>query len=186
LSFEVRSSDVDETPLPGEEGLAMVLRLAQAKASSIDPGPATHVLAADTVVVLDGALLGKPKDDAEARRMLGALQGREHLVFTGVAVRVVASGQLHTASALTRVRMASLSAETIGWYVATGEPMDKAGAYGIQGIGAALVESVSGNYTNVVGLPIPTVVELLAQSGVDWRVFRSAGSGRSVRSGRSV
>lgn len=165
LDFEVRPVDLDETPLPGEAPPDYVTRLALAKASA-RVAPGEWVLAADTVVVIDGALLGKPAGPDEAREMLARLAGREHEVFTGVAVlhdgepRRVAAAVERTA-----VRMASLSSAEIDWYVATGEPMDKAGAYAVQGLGALLVEAVFGNYTNVVGLPLPATRRLFAELG---------------------
>ena len=124
-------------------------------------------------MVLDGELLGKPRDEVEAQRMLGRLSGREHLVHTGVELT---QGPRRAAEvATTRVRMAELGADTIGWYVGTGEPMDKAGAYGAQGLGAVFVESYRGNYFNVVGLPLPTVRGLAAELGYDLFAFRDPG-----------
>lgn len=181
LELEVRPVDLDETPRPGEPALDYVLRLAREKAAA-EARTGELVLAADTVVVLaDGAgeaeeLLGKPADAADARRMLGRIAGRAHTVYTGVAVLQPGAagngGPLSAAAAdATRVRMAAMSREEIAWYVGTGEPMDKAGSYGIQALGAMYVEAVEGNYTNVVGLPLPTVYRLVAQIGHDLRDF---------------
>ena len=168
LDFEVRPVDLDESPLDGEAPEEMVLRLARAKAEAAVGGDGSElVLAADTIVVLDGRILGKPADAADARRLLTDLQGREHAVLTGVALADSATGERRAALDRTAVRIAPLDAERIAWYVATGEPMDKAGAYAIQGIGAALVESIDGNYTNVVGLPLPTVRRLLGDLGLE-------------------
>ncbi|HET9210525.1 MAG TPA: Maf family protein [Thermoanaerobaculia bacterium] len=182
LRFEVRSADVDETPHPGEEPEAYVVRLAREKAAAV-ARPGELVLAADTTVVVDGEILGKPVDADDARRMLRQLAGREHEVLTGIALFEVLSEVLAAArnghpektaarADLSRVRIAPLTDEEIDWYVATGEPMDKAGAYGIQGLGSLFVEAVDGNYTNVVGLPVPAVYRLFAELGYDLRSFR--------------
>jgi septum formation protein len=172
LRFTVRSSEIDETPRPGEAPGAYVLRLAREKVLAVGR-PGELVLAADTSVVVDEQILGKPRDDADAERMLRLLAGREHEVLTGVAV-LDPMGRLAAGVARTVVRMAPLSAEEIAWYVATGEPRDKAGAYAIQGLGALFVEAVTGNYSNVVGLPIPTVYRLFAELGYDLKALREA------------
>ncbi len=171
LRFAVRPVDLDESPLPGEEPAATVLRLAAAKAAAV-AHPGELVLGADTVVVLDGLLLGKPRDpERRARRMLAAIAGREHTVLTGVALREPGRDRQAAALETSRVRMAALTAEEVAWYVATGEPLDKAGAYAVQGLGALFVEAVFGNYTNVVGLPLPAVRRLFAELGYDVRDF---------------
>lgn len=170
LRFEVRPVDLDETPRPGEPPLDYVARLAREKAAArLHPGEL--VLAADTVVVLDGELLGKPADAADARRMLARLAGRTHTVHTGV--ELAEPGRRAGAVATTEVRLAELSADTVDWYVGTGEPLDKAGSYAAQGLGALFVEHLDGNYTNVVGLPLPTVHRLFAELGHDLLAFRS-------------
>jgi septum formation protein len=169
LRFETRSADVDETPHSGEEPEAYVVRLAREKAGAV-ARPGELVLAADTTVVVDGEILGKPLDADDARRMLRQLAGREHEVLTGIALFEVE--RTAARADLSRVRMAPLTDEEIDWYVATGEPMDKAGAYGIQGLGSLFVEAVDGNYTNVVGLPVPAVYRLFAELGYDLRSFR--------------
>lgn len=168
LRFEVRAADVDETPHPGEAPRDYVLRLAREKAAAVarSGAPGELVLAADTTVVLDGEILGKPVDEEDARRMLRLLAGREHEVLTGVALQEVA-GRGAAAVEATRVRMAPLDDREIGWYAATGEPRDKAGAYAIQGLGSLFVEAVDGNYSNVVGLPIPAVYRLFRELGYD-------------------
>ncbi|HXU47382.1 MAG TPA: Maf family protein, partial [Thermoanaerobaculia bacterium] len=166
LTFSIRPADLDETPLPGEAPEPYVLRLARAKAAAaVRPGELA--LAADTVVVLGGELLGKPTDPEDAERMLAKIAGREHQVYTGVALAERNGGSGSESDrkvdrevvtvVLSRVRMAPLDAATIRWYVATGEPLDKAGSYAVQGLGALFVEAIDGNYTNVVGLPIPAV-----------------------------
>lgn len=123
------------------------------------------------MVVIDGRMLGKPRDAADARRMLAAIAGREHTVLTGVALVAAPAGERRATVEASRVRMAPMSAELIDWYVATGEPLDKAGAYAVQGLGALLVETVCGNYTNVVGLPLPATARLFAALGHDLRRF---------------
>lgn len=180
LDFEVRPVDLDETPRPGEPAEAYVARLAREKAATAralgDPDAAELVLAADTVVVLDGELLGKPADPAEARSMLARLAGREHVVHTGVEL-AESDGRsaVHRAAAVatSRVEMALLDDALIRWYVDSGEPLDKAGSYGIQKLGALFVEAVHGNYTNVVGLPLPTVLKLFRELGLDLLSFRA-------------
>jgi septum formation protein len=161
----VRPSDVDESLRAGEEPADYVLRLALEKAAA-GARDGELVLGADTTVVLDGEVLGKPLDAADARAMLGRIAGREHVVFTGVALHDGTSGRRVSAVDTTRVRMAPLTEAQIAWYVATGEPMDKAGAYGIQGKGALFVDQVFGNYGNVVGLPLPMVRRLMAEIGL--------------------
>ena len=160
--------DIDETPLEAERPDVYVLRLADSKAgASVAAGVGEDeiVLAADTIVVLDGELLGKPRDADDARAMLERLSDRWHEVLTGVAVHRPARDLRLSDLSRTRVRFAPLSAEEIAWYVDSGEPLDKAGAYGIQGLGALFVDSVEGNYSNVVGLPLPLTYRLLREAG---------------------
>jgi septum formation protein len=152
---------VDESPLDGESPLELVRRLAVEKAGSVDGDP---VLAADTVVELDGEVLGKPVDADDARRMLGRLSGRTHLVHTAVAARSGEHIELEVVT--TSVGFVPLSAEAIDWYVSTGEPLDKAGAYAIQGRGGVFVETIEGSVSNVVGLPLTAVVRLLDVHGI--------------------
>ena len=160
----VRPADVDETPLPDEHPEALVARLAEAKASAVATEPDHLVIAADTVVVVDDGVLGKPSGPDDARRMLAALSGRSHEVMTGVHVTLGAEAA--AAVETTSVRFRSLTADEIDAYVATGEPLDKAGAYAIQGGGGMFVESISGSDSNVVGLPLATVVRLARDLGV--------------------
>lgn len=152
-----------------------MLRLAREKARAA-ARPGELVLAADTTVAVGGEILGKPEDEEDARRMLRLLAGREHDVFTGVAL-LEKGGEERLAARVdhTRVRMAALTAEEIDWYVATGEPRDKAGAYAIQELGSLFVEAVTGNQSNVVGLPIPAVYRLFAELGYDLKALRAAG-----------
>ncbi len=177
LDFEVRPVEADESPLPGEGPREMVVRLARLKAATAaDPGGAGElILAADTVVVLDGELLGKPADPDDAARMLGRLAGRVHQVLTGVAVLDPGLREEAYGVETSEVRIARLSPAEIDWYVATGEPLDKAGAYAIQGLGALFVETVAGNYTNVVGLPLPLTRRLFAELESDLLTFRADG-----------
>jgi len=171
LRFTVRAVDIDETPRPNETPEEYVLRLALEKAAAGAAAGAemeasdTLVLAADTIVILDGELLGKPADAAEARAMLGRLAGREHQVATGVALRQVAGERGASAVEVSTVRFLPMSEREIAWYVATGEPMDKAGAYAIQGIGGLFIEALEGNFSNVVGLPLPVVHRLFRELG---------------------
>jgi septum formation protein len=164
IPFTVSAADVDETVAPGEAGHAAAARLAREKAAvAAARQPDDWVLAADTLVLLDGAVLGKPGDEEEARDMLRSLSGREHRVVT--AVRLTrGNGPGQDALEESRVRVAALEEEEIRWYVSTGEPRDKAGAYAVQGLGARFIESVEGSFTNVMGLPARTVYRLLRES----------------------
>ncbi|MGE0362180.1 MAG: nucleoside triphosphate pyrophosphatase, partial [Vicinamibacterales bacterium] len=158
--FTVAHAAVDETPRPREPPAAYVRRLAEEKAAAVAAHhPGAVVLGADTTVVADGDIMGKPADDGEAAAMLRRLQGRAHDVLTGVAV--VAPGGRNSAVAETRVWMATLSEAEIAAYVASGEPADKAGAYGIQGRAARFITRIDGSYPNVVGLPVAVVHDLL-------------------------
>ena len=164
----VHAAEVDETPHPGEEARAYVLRLAEAKAraaASGAPRPDLPLLAADTTVVLDGELLGKPADDAEAAAMLRRLSGRGHEVWTGLCLLwpAAASGErpLALAADCTRVWFAPLDREEIAAYVASGEPRGKAGAYAIQGRAGQFIPRIEGSYSNVVGLPLALLRDLL-------------------------
>jgi septum formation protein len=160
FSFVVDPVDVDESVHPGETPEAHVRRLAREKAvAGSGRHPGTPVLGADTVVVLDGAILGKPRDDADARRMLAGLSGRVHQVFTGVAV--ARNGQVTDAVDVSAVTMARWTDPEIAAYVASGEPRDKAGAYAIQGWASRRVERLEGSWSGVVGLPIAVVHRLL-------------------------
>jgi septum formation protein len=166
VEFELASGNVQERPHPDEAPADYITRLARAKVIAVarERG-AGLIIGADTVVVLDGQLLGKPQDEAEAERMLRSLSGRWHAVMTGVALFDVATGQEVADFDKTLVRFARLSNQEIEWYVKTGEPMDKAGAYGIQGLGGLFVDEIAGNYYNVVGLPLPLVYRLARRLG---------------------
>lgn len=173
LDPEVRPARIDETPREGEPAEDYVRRLAREK-SRADARPGELVLAADTTVLLDAELLGKPADEADAARMLGRIAGREHRVLTGVALFAPDQGRLVDEVVVTRVRMAAMSDEEISWYVASGEPDDKAGAYAIQGLGTLFVEAIEGNYSNVVGLPLPAVYRLFDELALDLRSLLGA------------
>lgn len=164
LTFRVRPGDVDESLLKGESPRDAVKRLARRKASAIRRGASECVIAADTVVVLRSRILGKPKDRAEARSMLRDLSGRAHTVVTGVCVNWGA--RIATAVDVTEVRFRPMSGTEIARYVLTGEPMDKAGAYHIEGGGAAFIESIHGSPSNVAGLSVTTARRLLRRAGV--------------------
>jgi septum formation protein len=162
ITFEVQPANIPEDPLPGEAAKDYVERLAREKALAIaSQRPQDVVLGADTVVVVDRQLLGKPSDAKDAARMLRMLSGRKHEVITGVCV--VVRGQSKVASETTRVTMSGLSDKDVAEYVASGEPMDKAGAYAIQGIASRWIPSIEGDYSNVVGLPVALVFRMLRQ-----------------------
>jgi septum formation protein len=166
LQVQVSPAEVDERYLPGEEPEAHVERLARTKAETVAGRvPGALVVAGDTVVVRDGVVLGKPADAEEAVAMLRSLAGRRHIVLSGIALY----GPRGMVSAVGRatVRFRAFDEDEARAYVATGEPMDKAGAYGIQGMGGALVEGIEGDYYTVVGFPVATFIELLARAG--WR-----------------
>ena len=163
--FEALAANIDESRLAGEDPPGYVKRVARLKAEAVALlSPGATVVGADTVVVVDGEILGKPRDEEEARRMLRQLQGRWHEVLTGVAVFNGKTGQPKVVYEVTKVRFAPMSEDEIDWYVSTGEPMDKAGAYAIQGLGARFVQGIKGEYSNVVGLPVRLLYELLRET----------------------
>jgi septum formation protein len=168
LSFRIIPSEVDETLINGESPDVHVCRLALAKASEVsEKVPDSWVLGADTIVVIDDTILGKPRDEEEARFMLARLSGRTHEVFTGYAIvhaRFPEKNRVRYVTSAVYIR--DLSSDEIEDYVSTDEPMDKAGSYAIQGIGAGIVERVAGSYTNVVGLPLCEVARDLKDLGV--------------------
>lgn len=174
LDLVVIAPDLDEAPVTNhgtlEELEAQVVALARAKAEAVlgrlAPGGRRRlVIGADTVVLVDGEVLGKPASMAEARRMLGQLSGKTHLVFTGVAVLDPGSGRLLAGAERTKVTMVPLQGEWIERYIRTGEPMDKAGGYAVQGLGSVFIERVEGCYSNVVGLPLVRLAGLLRAHG---------------------
>ena len=151
------------TPGAGPEQTVRELSLHKAREVAQTCAPEDIIIAADTIVYLDGAILGKPRDHDDAVRMLTALSGREHIVYTGVAV--LRGGELRQAAERTAVRFRPLTSGEIERYIATGEPMDKAGAYGIQGLGARFVKGIRGDYNNVVGLPVGRLYQELKSRG---------------------
>ena len=164
--FSVCPADIDETRA---ERLTMEARVAALSARKARAVSAEHagaaVVGSDTVVVLDGVPLGKPADAADAKRMLSALSGRTHAVVTGVAL-ALPDGRVLQDATVTRVRFAPLAEAEIDWYIASREPMDKAGAYGIQGLGARFIEGIEGDYYSVMGLPVRRLYEMLRESGI--------------------
>ena len=164
LDFTVVHVEVDETPLDGEVPDEMVLRLAVAKAEAAAIGPEQVSLGADTVVVIDGRILGKPVDEADCLAMLAALSGRGHKVVTGVALG--GAGGTRTALSETDVYFREISRDEALAYWQSGEPRDKAGAYAIQGLGGAFVERIEGSYSGVVGLPVFETLALLNEAGL--------------------
>lgn len=167
LRFRVTPVDVDETPRPGEEPGPLATRLARDKAMAVaaPAGPAA-VLGADTVVVVDGTILGKPADEEEARRFVRRLAGRTHEVVTAFAFRLSPEESVAVETAVSRVTFAPMSDAEVAWYAATGEGMDKAGAYALQGIGACFIRSIEGSYTNVIGLPLDRLYPYLLRTGL--------------------
>lgn len=162
--FVTRAPFGEETPTPGLSPAALARNLALQKARSLPCGEQDVVLGADTVVALDGQIFGKPSDPKDANRMLRALSGREHMVYTGIALRSCQREEADTVAC--RVRFRPLSPGEIGAYILTGEPMDKAGAYGIQGRACSFVESISGDYYAVVGLPACRLSQMLKGFGL--------------------
>jgi nucleoside triphosphate pyrophosphatase len=166
VKFELAPSRVEERLLSGEAPPDYITRLARAKVIAVARKRESGlVIGADTIVVLDGRVLGKPESAEDAERMLRELSGRWHAVMTGVALYDVASRREVADYDKTLVRFAQLTDKEIEWYVKSGEPMDKAGAYGIQGLGSLFIEEIAGNYFNVVGLPIPLVYRLARRLG---------------------
>jgi len=174
ITCTVHPADVDETPGKGETAQVCAERLAQEKALTVFPGyPREYVLGADTIVVIEGEILGKPRDQADAARMLQLLSGRVHHVITGVCLvgpnsgseSREGSGFQDTRSETTLVTMSELSDQEIRDYIATGEPMDKAGGYAIQGVASRWITRIEGDYSNVVGLPVALVYRMLREHG---------------------
>ena len=161
IAIEIRPVDVDERPFDGEAAADYVARVAADKTRACVAAEDAVVLAADTVVVVDRRILGKPADDAAAAGMLRLLSGRVHEVLTGVAVRH--GGEVAVAVESTAVTFSRLSDADVAWYVSSGEPRDKAGAYAVQGLASRFVERVDGSYSNVVGLPVALVCRMLAE-----------------------
>ena len=180
LTPSVIPADVDETPLDGEKPAELVERLSRLKARTVAAGLTdeqltdTLVVAADTVIDIDGTVFGKPVDDQDAARMLAALSGRSHEVVTGIAVVGSRQGELVTEGTVgrTEVWVKRLSEAEIQWYIGTGEPRGKAGAYAIQGLGSVLIDRIEGSYQNVVGLSLRGLDQLTEPFGVPLHVLR--------------
>jgi septum formation protein len=168
LDFEVMPSHVPEVHEKGEAPEEYVARLSRDKANALaEQHRHRWVIAADTTVHLGDELLEKPADPDDAKRMLATIAGQTHMVYTGVTLQHIDSGYCDTRVAETEVRMLPLSGQEIEWYVASGEPLDKAGAYAAQGIGGVFIESIHGSFTNVVGLPLATLYQMLRRAGID-------------------
>ena len=167
LSFSVIPSDFDESLVPVSSPEKYVRILAESKAKDIsDVYPESWVIGADTVVVIDGKILGKPSSRTDAKLMLKSLSGQTHEVLTGYCICCAAKERFFSETIRTEVLFKNLSEDEIEWYIHTKEPFDKAGAYAIQGLGTFLVKSVTGSYTNVVGLPVCEVIEFLIKEGI--------------------
>jgi septum formation protein len=164
VTFDVVAPDIDESVLDGEDPRRYVRRLAISKSAAVDATAETLVIAADTTVELDGRILGKPVDAADATRMLRALSARTHRVHTGVAVRLGSRTAADVGT--TMVTMTPLGEHAIRAYVASGEPLDKAGAYAVQGGAAVFVQQIRGSVSNVIGLPLALLARLAAELGV--------------------
>ena len=165
--FEAVAANIDETRMESEDGVSYVKRLAQTKAETVAKKIPHNgfVLGADTVVVVDGEILGQPSNDEDARRMLRLLSGKWHEVLTGLAlVRAGNAPRVLVEHETTRVRFCEMSPDEIDWYVSTGEPSDKAGAYAIQGRGGLFIEEIEGDYFNIVGLPVRLLYELMSDT----------------------
>jgi septum formation protein len=166
LDFDVIPSGIEEDYIKGESPRKHVLRLAEAKALDVgNQHPDRWVIAADTIVYVDHSILGKPKSREEAKKMLRRLSGKEHRVLTGFSVHHLGRGKGDREAVQTSVKVKKLTQAEMEWYVETGEPFDKAGGYAVQGIGSFMIESIKGSYTNVVGLPICELIQMLSRLG---------------------
>lgn len=168
LQFQAIPAELREVPSPHEAAKDFAVRVAEKKALIVgNKYPSAWVIGADTIVAVDGTILGKPRDKADARRMLQQLADREHVVITGYVLVNMAAKKKMTGVEETRVTINALEEREIEWYINTGEPFDKAGGYAIQGKGAFMVERIEGSYTNVVGLPLCQLIRLLKEVGID-------------------
>ncbi len=168
LEFEVVPSEIPEKRGEAETPEEYVARLSREKARAVaEKFPSQWVIAADTTVALGDQVLEKPVDAEDARRMLAAIAGQTHVVYTGVTLKRIEPQYIDTHVATSEVRMLPLTARDIAWYVATGEPLDKAGAYAAQGVGGMFIDSIHGSYTNVVGLPLALLFQMLRKAGID-------------------
>lgn len=173
LTFDCQSPDIDESQLPGEPVRDFCIRVSHEKAQAVAPSfPNSIVLAGDTTVLHQDRILGKPKDVQDAFDMLSSMSGSKHVVYSGYILLDAANGNYFDECVETHVQFKTLTSEWIKWYVETGEPMDKAGSYSIQGLGTTMVDSIQGSYNNVVGFPIENIFQhLLSES---WVSFSSA------------
>ncbi len=168
VDFDAVPSHVPEEHQPGEAPEEYVARLSRDKANAVAAKhPSQWIIAADTTVLLGDQLLEKPLDHADAARMLTLIAGRTHVVYTGVTLQNLDRQYSETRVAESEVRMLPLSERDVEWYVATGEPLDKAGAYAVQGMGAMFIDSIHGSYTNVVGLPLAMLFQMMRKVGID-------------------
>ena len=166
IPFTVRVADIDETMNPGAAAYSEVARVSRMKAMAVPHEPDDLVIAADTIVVCDGRILGKPRDPEEAKDMLRLLSGRDHQVMTGLTV--LRGEQASVVTEVTDIHFRQLSEREIGAYVASGDPMDKAGAYGIQSGAALFCDRICGDYYNVVGLPVCRLTEIMKKMAPEW------------------
>lgn len=167
LHFVCKPAAVDETIVVEEDPAQACIKLAALKARGVAEHEAEAlIIGADTIVVLDNRILGKPRDQAEAHQMLSLLSGREHRVITGLCVLNTGNGSIDSAGVITRVRFRTIQEKEIRAYIDSGEPLDKAGSYGVQGLGAVFVEHIEGCYYNVVGLPLHTLYLMLQKQGL--------------------
>jgi septum formation protein len=167
LQFQVVPAELREIPSPHEAAKDFAVRVAEKKALAVgNKHPHAWVIGADTVVAVEGEILGKPRDREDAKRMLQQLANREHVVITGYTLMKVAEGKKMRGVEETRVKISSLEEREIEWYINTGEPFDKAGGYAIQGKGAFMVEWIEGSYTNVVGLPLCQLIRLFKDESI--------------------
>ena len=168
VEFDVIPSHIPEEHQRGEAPEEYVARLSREKAEAVaTKHPDRWVIAADTTVLLGDQLLEKPVDRDDAARMLATIAGKTHIVYTGVTLEQRAKRYRETRVAESEVRMLALSPSDIEWYVATGEPLDKAGAYAVQGVGSMFIDSIHGSYTNVVGLPLALLFQMMRRAGID-------------------
>jgi len=168
LAFDVIPSAVPEERQPDETPEEYVARLSRQKAAAVaEKNRDRWVIAADTTVVIGDEVLEKPRDANDAKRMLATIAGKTHVVYTGVTLKCLDRGYVETHVATTEVRMLPLTPRDIEWYVDTGEPMDKAGAYAAQGMGGMFIDSIHGSYTNVIGLPLALLFQMLRHAGLE-------------------
>lgn len=192
FDFDIIPSRVKEDFIQGESPEEHVMRLAESKAQEVrGQFPDRWVIAADTIVYINDSILGKPKNPEEAREMLGRLSGNEHWVLTGFSVGNLKRGKGDRQAVQTAVKMKTLTPTEMEWYIQTGEPFDKAGGYAIQGVGSFMIESIRGSYTNVVGLPLCELIQMLTRLGAitfppTLSLPHKRGEGRRGVDGRSL